>query len=129
VAEHRLEGVADAEPLYRLVTTILDPAQAPAEELAALYHERWEIEGALAELKTHLRGAGIVLRSKTPALVRQEFWGLLLARFAVRGLMPEAALRVGEDPDRLSFLHAVRVVRRKLPLFAALSPSGQVHPA
>jgi hypothetical protein len=129
VVEHRLEGVADAEPLYRLVTTLLDPAQAPAEELAALYHERWEIEGALAELKTHLRGAGIVLRSKTPALVRQEFWGLLLARFAVRGLMPEAALRVGEDPDRLSFLHAVRVVRRKLPLFAALSPSGQVHPA
>jgi transposase IS4-like protein/DDE family transposase len=129
VVEYRLEGVADAEPLYRLVTTILDPAQAPAGELAALYHERWEIEGALAELKTHLRGARIVLRSKTPALVRQEFWGLLLAHFAVRGLMHEAALREGEDPDRLSFLHAVRVVRRKLPQFAALSPSGQARPA
>ena len=129
VIEYRLAGVADAEPLYRLVTTILDPAQAPAEELAALYHERWEIEGALAELKTHLRGARIVLRSKTPELVRQEFWGLLLAHFAVRGLMHEAALRAGEDPDRLSFLHAVRVVRRKLPQFAALSPSGQAHPA
>jgi DDE family transposase/transposase IS4-like protein len=129
VVEYRLEGVADAEPLYRLVTTILDPAQAPAGELAALYHERWEIEGALAELKTHLRGARIVLRSKTPALVRQEFWGLLLAHFAVRGLMHEAALRADEDPDRLSFLHAVRVVRRKLPLFAALSPSGQARPA
>jgi IS4 transposase len=112
-----------------LVTTILDPAQAPATDLAALYHERWEIEGALAELKTHLRGARIVLRSKTPALVRQEFWGLLLAHFAVRGLMHEAALRAGEDPDRLSFLHAVRVVRRKLPLFVALSPSGQARPA
>jgi hypothetical protein len=129
VVEHRLEGIADAEPLYRLVTTILDPAQAPATDLAALYHERWEIEGALAELKTHLRGARIVLRSKTPALVRQEFWGLLLAHFAVRGLMHEAALRAGEDPDRLSFLHAVRVVRRKLPLFVALSPSGQARPA
>jgi hypothetical protein len=129
VVEYRLEGIAAAEPLYRLVTTLLDPAQAPAEELAALYHERWEIEGALAELKTHLRGARIVLRSKTPALVRQEFWGLLLAHFAVRGLMHEAALRVGEDPDRLSFLHAVRVVRRKLPQFAALSPSGQARPA
>ncbi len=127
--EYRLEGVADAEPLYRLVTTILDPDQAPAADLAALYHERWEIEGALDELKTHLRGARVVLRSKTPELVRQEFWGLLLAHFAVRGLMHEAALREGEDPDRLSFLHAVRVVRRKLPLFAALSPSGQARSA
>jgi hypothetical protein len=129
VVEYRLEGVADAEPLYRLVTTILDPAAAPAAELAALYHERWEIEGALAELKTHLRGARVVLRSKTPELVRQEFWGLLLAHFAVRGLMHEAALRADEDPDRLSFLHAVRVVRRKLPVFAALPPSGETRPA
>jgi Insertion element 4 transposase N-terminal/Transposase DDE domain len=129
VVEHRLEGVADAEPLYRLVTTILDPTRAPAADLAALYHERWEIEGALAELKTYLRGAGLVLRSKTPELVRQEFWGLLLAHFAVRGLMHEAALRADEDPDRLSFVHAVRVVRRKLPQFAALSPSGQTRPA
>src|ERR671919_202005 len=102
---------------------------APAAELAALYHERWEIEGALAELKTHLRGARMVLRSKTPELVRQEFWGLLLAHFAVRGLMHEAALKADEDPDRLSFLHAVRVVRRKLPQFAALPPSGQARPA
>ncbi|MGH8922435.1 MAG: IS4 family transposase, partial [Actinomycetes bacterium] len=129
VVEYRLEGIADAEPLYRLVTTLLDAAAAPAVELAAAYHERWEIETALDELKTHLRGARIVLRSKTPELVRQEFWGLLLAHFAVRGLMHEAALRAGEDPDRLSFSHAVRVVRRKLPLFAALSPSGQARPA
>src|SRR6476660_3246463 len=127
--EYRLEGVTEAEPLYRLVTTILDPAKAPAAELAALYHERWEIEGALAELKTHLRGAQVVLRSNSPELLRQEFWGLLLAHFAVRGLMHEAALRADEDPDRLSFLHAVRVVRRKLPLFAALPPSGQSRPA
>ena len=129
VVEYQLEGVAGAEPLYRLVTTLLDPAGAPAVELAASYHERWEIEGALDELKTHLRGSRVVLRSKTPELVRQEFWGLLLAHFAVRGLMHEAALRAGEDPDRLSFLHAVRVVRRKLPLFAALPPSGQARPA
>jgi len=105
VVEYRLEGVADAEPLYRLVTTILDPAQAPAADLAALYHEHWEIEGALAELKTHRRGARVVLRSKTPDLVRQEFWGLLLAHFAVR------------------------VVRRKLPLLAAFPPSAQARPA
>ena len=129
VVEYRLEGVVGAEPLYRLVTTILDPAQAPATELAALYHERWEIEGTLAALKMQLRGARVVLRRKTPELVRQELWGLLLAHFAVRGLMHEAALKADEDPDRLSVSYAVRVVRRKLSLFAALSPSGQGHPA
>jgi hypothetical protein len=79
----------------------------------------------LDELKTHLRGAKIVLRSKTPNLVRQEFYGLMMTHFAVRGLMHEAALKVGEDPDRLSFLHAVRVVRRKLPHFVAIPPSAE----
>ena len=122
VIEHTLPG--DAEDLYRVVTSILDPAQAPAGELAALYHERWEIETALDELKTHLRGVTIVLRSKTPDLVRQEFYGLLLAHFAIRGLMHEAAVKVGIDPDRLSFVHAVRVIRRKLPRAVAIPPSG-----
>ena len=122
VIEYRLDGVADAEPIYRLVTSILDPQQAPAEELAALYHERWEIETAFDELKTHLRGAKIVLRSKTPDLVRQEFYGLLMAHFAIRALMHEAALKADEDPDRLSFLHAVNVVRRKLTVFHAIPP-------
>ena len=83
VIEYKLEGVA--EPLYRLVTSILDCRQAPAEELAALYPQRWEIETALDELKTHLRGARIVLRSKTPDLVRQEFFGLLLATLRFEG--------------------------------------------
>jgi hypothetical protein len=125
VIEYTLEGIAGAEPVYRLVTSILDPDQAPVEELAALYHERWEIETALDELKTHLRGSKIVLRSKTPDLVRQEFYGLMLTHFAIRGLMHEAALQDREDPDRLSFLHAVRVVRRKLPQFVAIPPSGE----
>lgn len=125
VIEYRLEGVAGAEPIYRLVTSILDAEQAPATELAALYHERWEIETALDELKTHLRGAKIILRSKIPDLVRQEFYGLMMAHFAVRGLMHEAALKADEDPDRLSFLHAVRVVRRKLLTFHAIPPSGE----
>lgn len=125
VIDYRLEGVEGAEPLYRLATTILDPDKAPAEELAALYHQRWEIETAFDELKTHLRGAKIVLRSKTPDLVRQEFYGLMMAHFAIRGLMHEAALKVGEDPNRLSFLHAVRVIRRKLHLYAAIPPSAE----
>ena len=124
IIEYRLEGVEGAEPLYRLATTILGHELAPAAELAALYHERWEIETAFDELKTHLRGANIVLRSKTPDLVRQEFYGLLMAHFAVRGLMHEAALSADEDPDRLSFLHAVRVVRRKMAVFGATPPSG-----
>jgi hypothetical protein len=125
VIDYLLEGVAGAEPIYRLVTTILEHEKAPAQELAALYHERWEIETALDELKTHLRGAKIVLRSKTPDLVRQEFYGFLMAHFALRGLMHEAALKADEDPDRLSFLHAVRVVRRKLPVFSAIPPSAE----
>ena len=124
VIEYTLSGLADAEPMYRLVTTILDPTEAPAQELAALYHERWEIETALDEFKTHLRGARIVLRSKTPDLVRQEFFGLLLAHFAIRGLMHEAALEADEDPDRLSFTHTVHVLRRKLPQTVGLSPSA-----
>jgi hypothetical protein len=125
VIEYRLEGVAGAEPIYRLVTSVLDPRQGPAEELAALYQERWEIETALDELKTHLRGANIVLRSKTPDLVRQEFYGLLLAHYAVRALMHEAALKADIDPDALSFIHAVRVVRRKLPAFNAIPPCAE----
>jgi hypothetical protein len=123
IIEYRLEGVEGAEPLYRLATTSVGQELAPAAELAALYHERWEIETAFDELKTHLRGAHIVLRSKTPDLVRQEFYGLLMAHFAVRGLMHEAALSADEDPDRLSFLHAVRVVRRKMSAFGAIPPS------
>jgi hypothetical protein len=125
VIDYRLKDVEGSEPLYRLITTILDREQAPAKELAALYHERWEIETTLDELKTHLRGAQIVLRSKTPDLVRQEFFGLLMAHFAIRGLMHEAALKADEDPDRLSFLHSVHVVQRRMARYAAIPPSAQ----
>lgn len=97
---------------YRLMTSILDPALAPADELAATYAERWEFETALDELKTHQRGPRLVLRSKQPEGVEQEIYGYLLTHYAIRALMHEAALEAVEDPDRLSFLRSLRVVRR-----------------
>ena len=128
VIDYRLNNVEGAEPVYRLITTILDPTQAPAKELAALYHERWEIETALDELKTHLRGAQIVLRSKTPELMEQQFRGLLMAHYAIRGLMHEAALKADEVPGRLSFLHSVRVVQRRMARGVAIPPSAAPSP-
>ncbi len=124
VIDYRLDGVPAAEPLYRLVTTLLDPCAAPAAELAALYHERWESEGAFAELKVALPGARLMLRSRRADLVEQELYGLLLVHLALRRLIHEASRRAGCDPDRLSFLHAARVVRRHLPFHAAFSPSS-----
>ena len=114
----------DGGETIRIITSILDAERAPAAELAQLYHERWEFETALDEFKTHLRGARTVLRSQTPELIRQEIYGLLLAHFALRALMHEAALHAGRDPDRVSFTHTVNVVRRTLPRFAALPPLG-----
>ena len=113
VIEYTLHGVPGADPVYRLVTSLLNPAVAPAGEVAALYHERWEGEGTFDEFQTHIRGgADMRLRSKTPDLVRQEVYGLLLAHYVVRAVMHDAACQVEEDPDRLSFVHTVRVLRR-----------------
>ena len=132
VITYTLPGGRPAPTRYRLVTSVLDPARAPAAELATLYHERWEIESAFDELKTHLRGARRVLRSKTPDLVRQEVWGFLLAHFALRALMHEAALGAlprARDPDSLSFTHTLQVTRRTLPHVAAIPPSGRATTA
>jgi hypothetical protein len=122
VIEYELENLEDAEPVYRLLTTLLEPKEAPAQELAALYPQRWEIEAVLDEFKTHLRGGQIVLRSKTPELIEQEFYGLMLAHRAVRTLMNEAAEHQNIDPDRLSFTHSLRIIRRKLAATPPLSP-------
>lgn len=107
---------------YKLATTLLDPGAFPAHELAGLYHERWEIENAYDEVKTHLLGPGAALRSKTPDLVLQEVDGLMLAHYAVRSLIHRAAEKAREDPDGISFTHAVRVVRRRLQNPGAVSP-------
>jgi len=85
--EYHLDGDPQAETLYRLVSRVLDPQLASAHELAVLFHERWEIEGTLGEMKTYLRGARVVLRSKTTDLVRQAFYALWLVHFAIRRLM------------------------------------------
>jgi Insertion element 4 transposase N-terminal/Transposase DDE domain len=107
---------------YRLVTTIGDPTQAPAADLAALYTQRWEIETALAELKTTQRGPKQVLRSKSPELVAQEVWAHLLVHYALRAVMHTAALAEDLDPDRLSFIRTLRVIRRQVIAQPAFSP-------
>jgi hypothetical protein len=113
---------ARAGMVYRLVTSILDPEAAPAVELAALYHQRWEIETTLDELKVHQRGPGAVLRSKTPDGVRQEVWAHLLVHYALRALMHDTAVDHELDPDRLSFTATLRIVRRHTITRAVFSP-------
>jgi hypothetical protein len=119
VVEYTLAGQAT---VYRLITTILDPAQAPALDLAALYAQRWEFEISLAELKTHQGAPRMVLRSHTPDGVQQEVYGFLLVHYAIRALMHQAALDAATDPDRISFTRTLRLARRQVPAQAALSP-------
>jgi len=106
----------------RLITTILDPIEAPAVELAAAYHERWEIEGLIGEIKTQQRGPGRVLRSQSADLVKQEIWSLLLTHYAIRSLMCRAADEADVDPDRLSFIRSLRIIRRHVTGQADFSP-------
>ena len=95
----------------------------PAAELAAAYHQRWEAELVFDEIKTHQRGAATVLRSRKPEMVEQEIWGLLLTHYGIRNLMTEAADQAELDPDRMSFMRALRVVRRQVSDQASFSPS------
>jgi hypothetical protein len=117
------DGRGDTGP-YRLFTTLLDPGEAPADELALAYAQRWEIELAFDELKTHQRGSKAVLRSKSPALVEQEIWGHLCCHYAIRTLMFAAAHDADVDPDRVSFTAALRIARRSLAQARDFSPSG-----
>ncbi len=119
VLEYTLEGSTE---VVRLITTILDPEQAPARELAVLYHERWEIESLLDELKVHQRGPGALFRSKTPDGVTQELYGFLLVHHALRQLAHLAARSRGIDPDRISFTRTLHAVRRQVPAQAGFSP-------
>ncbi|GAA4229468.1 hypothetical protein FHR32_002122 [Streptosporangium album] len=112
---------ADGE-LICVITTVLDPAELTAAEIAFAYHQRWEHESGLDEIKTHLRGGGSILRSQSPDLVEQEMWGILLAHYAIRELMCRAADEAEHDPDRVSFIRTVRVVRRRIDDPAAFSP-------
>lgn len=110
------------DTVYRLVTTLLDPQAAPAAELAALYAQRWEIETALDEIKTHQGGNDFVLRSQHPPGVEQELYGFLLTHHALRSLMHDTAEATEIDPDRLSFLRTLRLVRRQVTDQAGFSP-------
>jgi hypothetical protein len=116
------DGRAPEGEHYRLVTTLLNPDHAPAAELAELYAQRWEFETTLDELKTHQRGAKVVLRSKYPDGVEQELWGFLLVHWAIRELIHIAALDADIDPDRVSFVRTLRLARRTVTEQAAFSP-------
>ena len=124
VIEYELDdpGRPANDTRYRLLTTILDPDQAPAEELAPLYAQRWEFESALDELKVHQRGPRVVLRSKTPDGVTQEVYGHLCLHYAIRWLMHTVAVEQGHDPDRISFTRTLRVARRTTASHAGFSP-------
>ena len=122
VVEYEVTNRDGSNEIFCLITTILDPGEASAEELAAAYAERWEFESSLDELKTHQRGRGGVLRSKSPEMVRQEIWALLLTHYAIRHLMREAADQADVDPDRLSFMRSLRVIRRQVTGQAGFSP-------
>jgi len=122
VIEYHVEDGRDPVGPIRLITTLLDPADAPAIELAAAYTQRWAIEASFDELKTHQRGPRTVLRSKTPDLVNQEIWGHLCCHYAIRTLMFDAATHAQQDPTRISFVAALRISRRSIAQTGAFPP-------
>jgi hypothetical protein len=122
VIEYALPGVPDGEVRYRLLTTLLDETLAPALELAQLYHERWDVESVFDELKTHLLQSRRVFRSKTPELVKQEFYGWVLAHYCVRWLLHQGVGKSGAAHAQQSFTGHVQLLRRAQPRSGAFSP-------
>jgi len=124
IISYRVTDARLGEPgkVYRLVTTLLNPRVAPALALIELYHERWEIELVIDEIKTHERAQRKVLRSKTPEGVRQELYGIYLAHYAVRVLLAEAAVEGELDPDRLSFTAGLFELTEMISLALTLEP-------
>jgi hypothetical protein len=123
VVEYEVPDRGDSDPeVVCLLTSILDPRDAPAPVLAGGYHERWEHETGNDQLKTHLRGPARVLRSQSPDMIRQEIYGYLLTHYAISTLICRAATEADIDPDRVKFLRTVRIVRRRIDDAAALSP-------
>jgi hypothetical protein len=110
--------------LVVLISTITDPADARADELAAAYHQRWEQETGHDQLKTHLRGPGNVLRSRLPDLAYQEIWAYLIVHHAICALIAKASAAADLDPDRISFAKALRLIRRTATGTADIPPSG-----
>jgi len=124
VVEYMITDRAETAETICLITTILDADEAPAHELAQAYHDRWQIETAIGEIKTNLIGSRQTLRSQSPLLVEQEIWALLLTHYAISDLRHEAAYDIDEGNDRVSFLKALRIVRRQVSCQAAFSPSS-----
>jgi hypothetical protein len=122
VVEYMIDNRAGGGELFCLITTLVDHEFAPAVELAAAYAQRWEIELSFDEIEIHQTGDDRVLRSRTPELVRQEIWALLLTHYAIRHVMKDAADTVGTDPDDLSFIRSYRAIRRQVPNQAGFSP-------
>jgi len=122
------ERLGEVGQVYRLATTLLNPRVAPALALISLYHERWEIELVLDEIKTHERASRKVLRSKTPEGVRQELYGIYLAHYAVRALLAQAAIETGLDPDRLSFTAGLFHLTEMIDLSLTLEPQQAIEP-
>jgi hypothetical protein len=118
------ERLGEKDKVYRLVTTLLNPHVAPALELIALYHERWEVELVIDEIKTHERAQRKVLRSKTPEGVRQEIYGVFLAHYAVRVLLAEAAVQAELDPDRVSFSEGLFELTEMISLALIVEPEA-----
>lgn len=113
----KLAEDSSAPVTYRLITSLLDEHKFPASLLASEYHQRWEVENTIGELKTHLLGRKTQIRSQKPREVVQEVYGWLLAHWAIRSLMFQAAEQAEIPPNRLSFTGTLKIIRRALPKF------------